>query len=245
MEKVLKELGLTENEAKIYLFLLKKGATTTGSIIKETKISNSRVYASLNTLQDKGLITYTIQKNGKHFESVDPKRLLYLEEERKENIAKIIPILSQWRNTTEIETISAVYEGFQGFKTAFQKIIDDCPNDGEIFIIGFSEQPYATKSLRTFISNMNLRSAKKKQRLKILLDITTRKTLGKDRAKEKYSEIRYMPQGYVSPASIDIMGEYVYMFLWEEKPYVFMIKNQRLADSFKQYFHFLWQMSKK
>ncbi len=99
--------------------------------------------------------------------------------------------------------------------------------------------------MRKIITNININSANKKQRLKILINIKTKKTLGKDREKEKYSEIRYMPPGYVSPASVDIMGDFVYIFLWEEKPYVFMIKNPRLADSFRQYFNFLWRMSKK
>jgi len=31
----------------------------------------------------------------------------------------------------------------------------------------------------------------------------------------------------------------------EEKHFVFMIKNKRIAESFKQYFKFLWNIAKK
>ena len=44
--------------------------------------------------------------------------------------------------------------------------------------------------------------------------------------------------------AIDIFEDCVFIFLWEEKPFVFMIKNQRIADTFKQYFLFLWKMAK-
>jgi len=84
----------------------------------------------------------------------------------------------------------------------------------------------------------------KKQKLKILLDSSVKNTLGKDREKEKFTEVKYMPKGYISPGAIDVFQDYVYIFLWEEKPYVFMIKNQRIADSFKQYFNFLWRIAK-
>ena len=245
MEKQLEELGLSKNEAKIYLFLLKRGATTTGSIIKETGTANSRVYESLNILIKKGLVSYNIQKDGKHFQAVDPKRLLNIEEERKEKIESLIPDLIKIQSSEGEKTTSAVYEEYAGFKTAFNKIIDDCPKNETIYILGFSEQLYATKSLRTFLTNMNLKSAKKKQKLKIILDKSIKETFGKDREKEKYTEVRYMPKGYISPAAIDIFEDYVYIFLWEEKPFVYMIKNKTIAESFKQYFNFLWKIAKK
>ncbi|MGV8162319.1 MAG: TrmB family transcriptional regulator [Candidatus Nanoarchaeia archaeon] len=242
--EILKKTGLTENETTIYLFLLKNGETTTGPIIKETKIANSRVYESLNALIKKGLVTYNLQKNGKHFKAESPKKLIELEQEKIKQLEQKLPELINLQTLQQIQTTSAVYEGFEGFKTAFKKIIDDCKEKETIYILGFSEQTYATKSLRTFLTNMNLKSAQKKQKLKIILDETTKKTLGKDRNKEPNTTIKYMPKGYVSPAAIDVFQDYVYIFLWEEKPHVFMIKNQTIANSFKQYFKFLWTIAK-
>ena len=92
---------------------------------------------------------------------------------------------------------------------------------------------------------MNLKSAKKKQKLKIILDRSVKRTLGKDREKEKYTEVRYMPEGYISPAAIDVFQDYVYIFLWEEKPFVFMIKDKEIAERFRNYFKLLWCMAKK
>ncbi|MFH1916313.1 MAG: helix-turn-helix domain-containing protein [Nanoarchaeota archaeon] len=241
----LSPLDLPKNEEQIYLFLLKNGSTTTGAIIKETGIANSRVYESLHSLIAKGFVTYTVEKYGKHFAAADPRKFLEIAEERRKKIESLVPDLLKLRSLKRDETISAVYEGFEGFKTAFKKIIDDCPTGGNINILGFSEQQFATKSLRTFLANMNLKSAEKEQHLKIIMDESTRKTLGKDRAKEKYTEVRYMPKGYVSPAAIDMFEDCVFIFLWEEKPFVFMIKNRMIAKSFMQYFAFLWSISKK
>lgn len=244
MQKELENLGLSKNESNIYIYLLKKGSTTTGSIIKETEISNSRVYESLNTLIKKGLVTYNIQKNGKYFQAQTPEKFLELEEERKKRIEKLLPDLIKLKSTEKEDTDTMIYEGFEGFKTAFRKIIDDCPNNETIYILGFSEQIYAMGALRIFLKNMNLKSANKKHKLKLILDRSTKETFGKDREKERYTEVRYMPKGYISPIAIDIFEDYVYMFLWEEKPFVFMIKNKKISQSFKVYFDFLWKISK-
>ena len=77
------------------------------------------------------------------------------------------------------------------------------------------------------------------------MDNSAKETLGKDREKEKNTEVRYMPKGYISPAAIDIFQDYVYIFLWDKKPFVFMIKNEKIAESFKVYFNFLWNMARK
>ena len=245
MEKQLEELGLTKNEIAIYLFLLKNGTLTTGPIIKETGIANSRVYESLNSLLKQGLVSYNIQKNSKYFTAEDPKKLLETQEERKKKIESLIPNLLKIKNKENKKTISAIYEGYEGFKTAFKKIIDDCPVGGTISILGFSEQQYAIESLKTFLSNMNLKCVEKKQKLRFILDQSSRDWQGKDREKIKTNAVRYMPKGYISPAAIDIFDDYVYFFVWEEKPYVFMIKNKKVAESFQHYFEFLWKIAKK
>jgi sugar-specific transcriptional regulator TrmB len=243
MEKELEELGLTRNESKIYIFLLKNCETTTGSIIKETKIANSRVYESLNSLIEKSLVTYNIQRDGKHFKAAEPDVLKEKERERKEKIEKIVPLLHNLISEKEDKTTTSVYEGFEGFKTAFKRIIDDCEVGGTIQVLGFSQPEYKSENLNLFLNNINLKSIEKKQKLKIISDISS-KNFQKDIAKAKNSEIRYMPKGYISPAAIDIFQDYAYIFMWEEKPYVFMIKNKQIADSFKTYFEFLWKIAK-
>lgn len=244
MQERLEKLGLSKNESRIYLFLLKIGDTTTGPIIKQTGIANSRVYESLNSLINKGLVTYNVQKDGKHFQAASPNKFLELEEERRKKIESLIPDLNSLKSSEQSETKTAIFEGFEGFKTAFRKIIDDCPNGETIRILGFSEQQFKEESLRLFITNMNLKSTQKKQKLKIILDQSTKDTLGKDREQEKLTEIKYMPKGYINPASVDVFQDYVYIFLWEEKPFVFMIKNKLIAQSFKTYFEFLWKLAK-
>jgi len=51
--------------------------------------------------------------------------------------------------------------------------------------------------------------------------------------------------GFFSPSAMNIYKDYILLIIWEEKPKVFLIKNEKIAISFKQYFKSLWSLAKK
>ena len=84
MEKILEEIGFTKGEIKVYLTLLELGSTTTGDVIKKSKVSPSKVYDILEKLIQKGVVNYVIKGKVKYFEAASPKRILeYLQEKGK------------------------------------------------------------------------------------------------------------------------------------------------------------------
>ncbi len=74
-EQILEEIGFTRNEIKIYLALLKLGASTTGKIIESTGLHRAIVYDTLEKLLKKGIVSFVIQNNRKVFKAYDPERL--------------------------------------------------------------------------------------------------------------------------------------------------------------------------
>ncbi|RMD45562.1 TrmB family transcriptional regulator, partial [Candidatus Pacearchaeota archaeon] len=55
-EALLKEIGLTNGETKVYLSLIKIGESTVGPIAKKSGVSLSKIYEILNNLIKKGLV---------------------------------------------------------------------------------------------------------------------------------------------------------------------------------------------
>jgi sugar-specific transcriptional regulator TrmB len=213
--------------------------------VKGTGISTSQVYRALAALVEKTLVTATVHAEGKQFTTNPPQTLLALHDERRADIEALAQKLTKLQPSTPSHTETIVFEGIRGFKLAFQKIITDCREGGEIYILGFSEQLYRSRDLRIFLKNANARSREKKHKLKILLPEDTRKTLGKDREKESNTAVRYMPNGFISPAAVDVFDNWVYTFVWDEQPYVFAIRNTRIASSYRNYFRFLWKTAKQ
>ena len=73
MKNKLIKLGLTHNEAIVYLALLELGESASGDIIKKTNKHRSIVYESLDKLKKEGLITGTIKKGKKFFQITNPE----------------------------------------------------------------------------------------------------------------------------------------------------------------------------
>src|SRR3989344_3043331 len=128
IETILEDIGLTKNEIKIYLALLKLGSTATGAILKETKVHASKVYDGLERLADKGLVTHVIIANTKHFKAVNPERLIdFLQdkkkiiEEQEKDILSLLPQLKAMQETGLDETEAEVFKGWKGMETVFSE----------------------------------------------------------------------------------------------------------------------------
>jgi sugar-specific transcriptional regulator TrmB len=239
----LKLLGLTDNEIKTYSAILELGTCTGTEIRRKTQIANSQTYAAIDSLLAKGLINYEKHYSGRRYTALDPSVLKDLSKEREQKILECIPYLKNLRSN-EKETQTAVFEGFNGFKSALYQLVENCPENETLQIIGFSNQAYKNNKLAALLRDVNKISKEKKHKFRMILD-NKDNTFYEQRKNEKISQIRFMENGFKSPASIDVFQDYVYILLWDKTPYAIVIKNKNIADGFKIYFNFLWAMTKK
>ena len=241
--ELLEKLGLTKNESKVYLTLLKLGITTTGPIMEDLGISSSRTYASLRELIKKGLTTYSIKNNVKYYKPESPNHLLRMEEELKEKLIPLVKELGAIEKQEKLEEYSFVFENLHGYTQAFDIILRECSPKEELMTIGFKAPEKGFETLRTFFKKMDTERHKKKIPMRILFDTTMKETSGKDREEEPYTKVKYLPKGYITPTAMSIFKDYVYIWVWKDTPSIFVIKNKQVSESFKNYFNLLWKIA--
>lgn len=117
-EQLLEQLGLSKNEVKTYLTLLKLGSVPAGPLIKELGMHRAAVYNLLDILIDKGLVHYVVQANRKYFEAQEPERLIELINTKKQKLEQqeiqlkeIIPILTKQRKLEAESQEGTIYKG--------------------------------------------------------------------------------------------------------------------------------------
>ena len=71
IENVLAEIGLTKGEISVYKALIKLGSSTAGPIIKEAKISPSKIYNIIERLLEKGLVFSGVSPDGRLVEFIE------------------------------------------------------------------------------------------------------------------------------------------------------------------------------
>ena len=60
-----------------------------------------------------------------------------------------------------------------------------------------------------------------------------------------HAETRYIPQGYITLSSTLIYGNKVAIISWTSNPTGFLLEDKQIADSYRTYFKFMWQIAKK
>ena len=75
-EEALIASGLTRNEAKVYLALLKIGSASVNEITRKSGIHRVNAYDVINRLMEKGLISSTMRANKTYYEAANPEELL-------------------------------------------------------------------------------------------------------------------------------------------------------------------------
>ena len=95
----LREFGLSENEIKIYIALIKAGETTAQSIAKNADIPRTTAYHLLEGLIQKGLVSFIVKESKKYFQATNPKKLVSILEEKKKLMQEIMPQLMDISNT--------------------------------------------------------------------------------------------------------------------------------------------------
>ncbi len=106
--EILRKLGFTQYEARVYISLLMRGTATASELSDLSNIPYTRVYDVLNQLEEKGLVAI-IPGRPLKFEALDPEialsnymaklreELVLKLKEIEENIAKVQEILSRYK----------------------------------------------------------------------------------------------------------------------------------------------------
>ena len=232
----LEQIGLTKNQSAVYLALLKLGSTTAQNIIKESGMHRSRVYDSLERLEDLGLVSYVVKDFKKYFQAANPEKLLDYLDEKKEIVNQILPELKKLEGMKKEVISASVYKGKEGIKTIHSEMLKE---GKEVLVLGakgmiFKELPY-------FIPNFEKERIKKKIKFKLIYDKKEVKEFEKNKVKRKLFEGKPFPEGFDSKSVVNIFGNKVAIVLWKKYPSAFMIENKDVADSFRKWFEFMYK----
>lgn len=234
-KEVLKELGLSDGEAKVYLALLKLGPSTVNKITKITEQHRTTIYDFLEHLSKKGLVSYVIKNKTKYYKIADPDKLLKMLKEKESHLTQILPQLRELAKIPKEEVSVEVYSGKEGFKS----ILNDELKAGEN-LYGFGIDETKFKERFPIIMEQFLRKERKTGIQEFLLTIEKPKFV----YKEKHLHYRYIPEEFFNPTPTAVYRDRVLFIIWEPLTSI-LIKSRSLADSFRKYHKMLWKIAKE
>lgn len=231
---ILEKIGLTKNQTIVYLSLLKLGSSKAQSIVKESGLHSSRVYACLENLEQLGFVSFVVKDFKKYFQAVNPDKLLNYLDEQKEAIKQIMPDLKKLEGMQKEEINASIYKGKEGIKSILSLVLKE---NKDVYILGAKGIVFS--ELKYFMPNFEKLRIKRKIRFIKLYDSIDKKGIS---AGQMLSIGKALPKGFESNSVVWIFGDKIAIMLWkEEYPSAFLINKRDVADSFRKWFNLLYQ----
>ncbi|MCX6770629.1 MAG: hypothetical protein NTX79_01095 [Candidatus Micrarchaeota archaeon] len=226
--EALQGFGLTANEARLYLLLLKGGKAKATDLAARSGMHRRVVYDTLAQLAKKGMVGQASVGGVLTFTPSPPSSLLSFLDEKRDAMEQALPSLSR-AFESETATSASVMHGRQGVKTVLEDILalraDYCVYYGAMQIYDI-----LPKFMSIFNEKKNSLGIKSRQ---ILLD----SPLVRERAgKVPLSEAKFIDPSAPSPGIWWTYADRLALILWHEEPTVILIKDEHLAKTFRQTF---------
>jgi len=239
--EALEGLGLTRNEALVYITLLEVGKSHIGQISEKTRMHRRTIYDCLERLIDRGLVSFVIEGKTRFFIAVNPNKLKDMAEEKEAKINQILPKLLSIAKKSKEKTEINVYSGKEGLKNVMEDLIKSEPK----IWLSLTSAAKARQAFPIYLDQFHEKRVKEKISLKIVFakneSIMKR---ARELQKTKLTEVKFTNFEYVMPISIWIYNDKISFLLWDSETGI-IIRNKETAESFKHYFELIWRIAKK
>lgn len=249
MEKeILRKIGLTEGEIRVYEALVKLGRSSTGPIMDKSGISSSKVYLILEKLVQKGFVSFVVENNVKYFQVTNPNNILdYVEKQQKEldkikeDSKPFIESLTKLLGSHEEEN-AQIYKGFAGLRVAFQNLLNELDKNDEFLFFSQSEEELTNKNVALFFKNLHQKRLDKGISTRGIADINLKKIFNKRFVNQKDFKARFST--LTLPTAISIGKNRILLNIWGDNPICFEIISTRIAKKYHEFFNKIWKIAK-
>lgn len=239
----LRQMGLSENEARVYLAMLELGPATMLQISTKAEINRPTAYVQIERLKKLGLASTQTKGKKQFFIAEDPQQLLsVVEEERKaaeqkkEELAKFLPELESLFRLSDSKPQVRFFEGREGLLRMKEELLNVVAK--EILVISPIDDV-----LRVFPDHAT--SYTKKRVAKgihaRLIYTSTKGKLYPEQDSENLGETHYLSADNL-PFTIDITiyDNNVALSALRGKLSGTIITHAEIANSFRAIFELLW-----
>jgi predicted transcriptional regulator len=242
---VLKDIGLTDSESKVYFALLELGDATRGNIVTRSGIAGSKVYDILEKLQEKGLVAIYSQNKIKHFKPTHPTQIITYLEEKKQRISdvetqvkSVLPMLLSMYDSSKEEQEVELLTGLKGLEIIFREQVLIMGRGETCYVIGGTRGTDET-DVMAFFQKIHVMRAEKGIKTRMLYNLRQKEMASKVFSGYEYTTVKYIP--HTSPVAINVYKNRTVIIIFGKRITTVHIKSEDVAKSFREYFELLWE----
>lgn len=241
-------LGLSKEEADIYMSLLNKGEQSAADLSKSTKVKRTYIYSVSASLIKKGLISQVKKGKTTVFNPMSPDKLLTLANDKKQKaeqaeqtLEAILPNLKTKYEVIDNKPVVTYYEGIEGIKKVYKDIL----NTNEDILLFRSIYDDKNPEIDTIVLKQIEEQVKR--------GIKTRTITPLEKATKdiflNFDESRLVERHVIKsdhlnlPAQIIIYGSKVALISLRKEIIVTLLDNQDISNTLRENFELVWELS--
>jgi HTH-type transcriptional regulator, sugar sensing transcriptional regulator len=246
----LKNLGLNEKEAKVYLALLQLGKASAYNVAIRSGIKKPTAYVILKQLIEKGFAYNVPRAKKQQFVAESPDKCLALAAEKIKLTKQELPELMALKNKREHKVNVAYYEGLDGIRESYRKLVHIMKEKSESrrkFVGFYAKIDSLETDLEKCFDEVTSEIVKHKIQRR---GITTYNPLIAEKylsAIKKFgiSDIKALSENkYSSYISIEAYDRYVHI-LSQRNLQAIIIEDADISNVIRQIFEMVWELVEK
>lgn len=238
----LKNIGLSENEAKVYFAALSLGPSSILKIAKAAEIKRTTAYSVIESLKQKGLMNIELKGNKKLFSVENPEKLERVLESRRAAFKNHLSEFTALYNLKEREGLIKYYEGLEAIKSVYEGLITDI-RPGEDYLVIADQRQWLALDEKYFMGFIQRRA---KLNIKIRMLLTDSKT-ARDHQKiqAKFNEtIKILPKNTTLTTNLVVTPQGVAIHQLIPPVMAIVIENQSIIKMHRELFEIIWNSIK-
>lgn len=235
LDKLLKQLGFSTNQAKVYLASLESGVASAAKIAERSGLQRTTTYSVLKELVKESIVGKSEYHGKDRFVAEPPDKLLAMASELQTKVKAALPEFKALYNQSEVKPKIVFYEGDK----AIQNIYDDTLREKPAEILEWNTNEYFLR----FPAN-HAYIAKRMQ-----LNIKARRMAGsgsiwhtkhRQYDQSELAETLIIPKDKFWPSvEVNIYGNKVAFMNYAENLSI-IIESQAIADLMRQVYELSW-----
>lgn len=239
----LKETGLDEQRASVYLQTLSLGEATAKELSDQVGMSRTAIYDNLRVLEERGYIHVMHQGKRKVFVPLHPKELYKKFNQQRQQLKDLLPDFLAMFAEGSHQPFVQMFTGQHAAREVFEDILSVTKKEYTYFsppniTYTMVEKKYIKEWVKRRVEKgIHSKSLRVKEREMLREPVFTQE-------KEYLRQIRYLPAYVDLKASIYMYENNIGIISTKKEAATCIIHSPDLAFSFKQIFQFLWGISK-